>query len=195
MKLPLNCIVNYHEDFLSPDEATTLYDSLLRDYQLDKARLTVEVGGRKFKTDSFKILFATDRLIQKNHYPESVHGKSHLWTGPMAELKKKVEAFTNKEFEVAMCLYYPDGEFFAPYHFDQETSGYATTLPSISLGAVREFSFKENETERVYSLPLANGSLICMADYCQSRYTHSLPKDPQCKTGRINITFREPAFK
>lgn len=87
------------------------------------------------------------------------------------------------------------GNHFAPYHFDQRTSGYKTILPSTSLGMVREFSFKEVYTEEVYSLNLDNGSLLVMGDYCQNRYVHSLPKDGECKSGRINITFREPDFK
>lgn len=45
------------------------------------------------------------------------------------------------EFEVAMCLYYPDENYFAHHHSDQETSGYNTILPSISLGEVRKFNF------------------------------------------------------
>ena len=113
----------------------------------------------------------------------------------MAKLREKVEAYLNKTFEVAMCIYYPDGNYFAPYHSDQETSGYNTILPSISLGEVREFSFKNNSNGDVYSLDLANGSMLVMGAYCQSRYTHSLLQNPAYKKGRINITFREPAFQ
>ena len=58
-----------------------------------------------------------------------------------------------------------------------------------------EFCFKSNETDEVYSLELANGSLLIMKDYAQDRYQHSLPQNSKYKNPRINITFREPSFK
>ena len=195
MKLPLDCTVDYYQDFLSQDEAQALYDALINEYQLHQARVEIEAGGKIIKTDGFKILFLTERLKQLNSHPESIHGKSYVWTGVMAQLKAKVEQLLNKEFEIAMCLYYPDGNFFAPYHSDQETSGYNTILPSLSLGEVRTFSFKHKVNGQIYSLDLAHGSLIVMGAYCQSRYQHSLIKDPKYKNPRINITFREPGFQ
>lgn len=195
MKLPLNCSVDYIKDFLSSEEATELYRILIEEYQLDQARLIVKNGEKMMATDSFKILFATEKLIQAESHPESIHGKNFAWSGLMLTLRKRVEKLTGKEFEIAMCLYYPNGNYFAPYHYDQETSGYQTILPSISLGEIREFRFKSRTDEAVYSLDLAHGSLLLMADYCQSRYKHSLPKNPNYKNGRINITFRESDFK
>ena len=195
MRLPLNCTADYFPDFLSQEESAELYRVLIEEYALDKARLVVEAGGQIIRTDSFKILFSTAELIEQNTHPEYIHGKCHEWSGVMAILREKVEHLLDKQFEIAMCLYYPDGKYFAAYHFDQQTSGGKTILPSISLGAVRKFSFRENSSDEIYSLNLANGSLLVMGDYCQSRYEHSLPKDPLCKQGRINITFREPAFQ
>ena len=112
----------------------------------------------------------------------------------MASLRERVENFVGQQYEIAMCLYYPDGNYFAAYHFDQQTSGHRTVLPSISLGEVREFCFRENDTGETHSLELANVSLLLMGDYCQTRYEHSLPKNAKYKKGQINITFREPAF-
>lgn len=195
MKLPINCTVDYINDFLSEDEANELYSILIDKYKLDQAQLILEAGGKLIKTDSFKILFATERLLKENSHPKEIHGQSFIWAGPMTKLRDKVESLLNKEFELAMCLYYPDGNYFAPHHSDQETSGYNTILPSISLGEVREFSFNDKASQDVYNLDLANGSLLVMGAHCQSRYTHSLPQRPKYKKGRINITFREPSFQ
>lgn len=195
MKLPLNCTVDYIPDFLSKAEAEELYRLLIDEYHLDKARVMIEAGGKLIETDGFKILFLTERLKNDNSRPEHIHGKSFVWEGAMARLRERVEKLMNKEFELAMCLYYPDGNFFAPYHNDQETSGHETILPSISLGEEREFCFKDNGSGDEYSLDLADGSLLVMGAYCQSRYMHSLPKRSKYKNGRINITFREPGFQ
>ncbi|OEK09530.1 hypothetical protein A8C32_12540 [Flavivirga aquatica] len=195
MKLPLDCSVEYIADFLTKNEAEALYNILINEYEIHKNQLVVTVENKRIITDSFKILFTTERLIKLNSHPENIHGKSFAWSGAMANLKTLVEKYTGKTFELAMCLYYPNGNYFAPYHFDQETSGYKTILPSISLGEVRQFSFKKNDSQESFSLDLAHGSLLVMKDYSQERYTHSLLKNPAHKNGRINITFREPDFK
>lgn len=195
MRLPLDCLVEYKPDFLTQNEADSLYKTLINEYKIHEKQLAVTVGEEIILTDSFKILFTSEKSIKLNSYPENIHGKAFIWLGLMAKLKERVEQFTGNTFEIAMCLFYPDGNYFAPYHFDQQTSGYKTILPSISLGETRQFSFKKNDTEKVYSLDLANGSLLVMKDYSQERYTHSLPKNPAYKNGRINITFRESGFK
>lgn len=194
-RLPLDCTVDYYPDFLSKEEAADLYRTLIDDYRLHESQMTVEAGGRMVTTDSFKILFVTQRLLDINSHPDHIHGKNHLWDGPMKKLREKIETLTGKDFELAMCLYYPDGNYFAPYHFDQQTSGKDTLIPSISLGEVREFAFKHNDTGETYSMDLADGSLLLMGEHCQDCYHHSLLKDPKYTKGRINITFREPAFQ
>lgn len=195
MRLPINCTVDYINDFLTHKESNELYVLLINQYQIDQARIIIEAGGRLTHTDSFKILFLTDELMDQKSHPEEIHGQTFAFKGKMLELKKKVEQLLKKEFDLAMCLYYPDGNYFAPYHSDLETSGCNTILPSISLGAVREFSFRANTGDECYNLKLANGSLIIMGAYCQSRYTHSLVKNQKCAQGRINITFRERNFQ
>ncbi len=195
MQLPLNCKADYFADFLRPREAAELYRVLIDEYHLDQERRTIEAGGKIHLTDSFKILFLTAELIANNTHPEPIHGKGYVWSGPMADLRQKVEDLLEHEFEIGMCLYYPDGNFFAPYHFDQQTSGEQTLLPSISLGEVREFRFRENDSGEIYSLDLADGSLLVMGEHCQSRYEHSLPRDSRYRNGRINITFREASYQ
>jgi len=194
-KLPINCSVEYSSDFLDIDEANELYRVLIDQYRLHEERLTIEAGGKLIETDSFKIIFATTDIIEKKTYSDSIHGKVYEWSGVMKKLKDRVETLLDRPFEVAMCLFYPDGSFFAPFHFDQLTSGEETILPSISLGEMREFSFRQNSNGDIYSLSLEHGSLLVMGKYSQTRYEHSLPKNLNYKNGRINITFREPNFK
>ncbi|MEL6561423.1 MAG: alpha-ketoglutarate-dependent dioxygenase AlkB [Bacteroidota bacterium] len=195
MKLPLNCEAEYIPDFLTDDESSELLEILINDYQLDKARLCIEAGNQLIETDSIKILFVTENLKASNSFPENVHGRVYEWKGIFQKLREKVENHCKNKFEIAMCIYYPDGSYFAPFHYDQTTSGHRTMIPSLSLGAQRKFIFKKNESNEEYSVDLSNGSLLLMKDYCQDRYTHSLPKSTTCKTPRINITFREVGFQ
>lgn len=195
MRLPLNCTVDYIEDFLKPEESASIYELLIEKYKLDRARMTMEAGGQLIETDSFKILFSMPELIAQNTHPEQIHGKVYPFEGIMQDLKEKIEKAANQSFDLAMCLYYPDGNFFAPYHSDQQTSGAKTILPSLSVGAVREFVFRDLEAQSTFSLDLANGSLLIMGENCQSNYEHSLIKDPKYTEPRINITFREAGFQ
>lgn len=195
MKLPLECTVDYISDFLNDEEASELYSILINKYKVEHSQLLIKAGNKLIKTDSFKTLFATEQLIKQNSHPEEIHGKSFIWEGAMSKLREKVENLFNKKFELAMVLYYPDGNYFAPFHDDQQTSGNETIIPSISLGEVREFSFQNKANKETYNLDLAHGSLLAMGAHCQKRYTHSLLQNSNYKNGRINITFREPSFK
>ena len=194
-QLPLDCEVTYYPDFLSSEEAWELYHLLLEKYQIHKEQLVIEAGGQLIDTDNYKILFADQELIDRNSHPKQVHGKNFVWSGALEKLKIKVEELTGKTYPLAMALYYPDGNNLTPYHTDQKTSGDETILPSLSLGAIRSFTFRENTTQEVYSLELNHGSLLVMGKDSQDNYMHSLPKDANCKKGRINITFRDANFQ
>ena len=98
-----------------------LYRHLIEDYRLDKTRLTMEVAGKLTVTDNYKILFATERLIEEGHLPENIFGKRFVWSGLMAETRERVENLTKKTFEIAMCLYYPDGCHGVIYHTQDRT--------------------------------------------------------------------------
>lgn len=195
MKLPLKCSVEYLNEFIDAEDALALYNELIEKYDLKKSVIVLNSNGKQIVTESIKILFLSDRLIKEKSHPEQIHGKTYRWDGLMATLKEKVEKITNKKYEIAMCIYYPNGNYFAPYHSDPETSGKDTILPSLSLGACRKFSFKELESGVDYNLDLENGSLLIMGEYCQSKYSHSLLKDGRCQEPRINITFREASFQ
>ena len=46
MKLPLNCDVEYIDTFLNKEESKELFNLLIRDYQIDKARMIIKTGGK-----------------------------------------------------------------------------------------------------------------------------------------------------
>ena len=78
VKLPLHCDVTYVEDVLWEEEAWELYHQLINTYKIDEARQTIEAGGKMIETDSFKILFLNQELIDRESHPEHIHGKNHL---------------------------------------------------------------------------------------------------------------------
>ena len=57
MKLPLDCTVEYIQEFLTKNEANTLYNVLINEYKIHEEQLILKINGETFVTDSFKILF------------------------------------------------------------------------------------------------------------------------------------------
>lgn len=195
MKLPLKGNVSYFDDFLSPSESQELYDLFINTYKLPDSRLIFESDGQIIKTNSFKILIVTQEILDKEPQLQFSQWKNHLFEGQLLDLKHKVEAFTKGSYEIAMVLYYPDGSYDIPFHSDQLTSGNKTVVPSLSLGTARNFVFRDCHDQSLYQMKLASGSLLVMGENCQVENEHSLPLDPTCKTGRINVTFREAGFQ
>lgn len=190
-KLDLNCEAFYHETFFEREEANQINDYLSTIQSLTKPQEVELATGEIFTLPNGKIIFSDQDLIDQNKFPENIWGKSFAWSPLMLKIKDKVEQHTNHEFQVCVCIYYPDGESYVAYHSDKYSYGDTTVIPSLSIGAERTFQLKENVTQKVHELSLAHGSMIVMGEYCQDRYEHALPVDPICSKPRFNMTFRK----
>eukprot|EP00980_Cylindrotheca_fusiformis_P008616 scaffold1830_cov117-Cylindrotheca_fusiformis.AAC.15 len=104
------------------------------------------------------------------------------------------EKHTSEKVEFNVCLlnYYENGQQRIGWHSDREEIGRTTPIASVSLGASRQFLLrsKENGMEDRAALDLQNGSLVIMENVCQMQYLHSVPKQSDVLSGRINLTFR-----
>ena len=77
------------------------------------------------------------------------------------------------------------------WHSDDEKAlGKNTVIGSLSLGAVRKFSFKHKKTTEKKEIILDHGSLLVMKGTTQTHWLHRLPKSVKIKHPRINLTFR-----
>lgn len=192
MTLPLNCAASYHPNFLSPAEAQALYRYILEDCNIDAHR--IETPGQTLVKSAFgKLMFIDEEL--RPDFPEHAYGKNFGWPPEMLPLKQRVEAHTGRCFATCVCIWYPDGRIGVDYHADRPAFGDTTVLPSLSLGAERNFRLRENATGKVLELLLEEGSMVIMGKHCQERYEHCLPEDPECTEGRINLTFRQVGYQ
>jgi alkylated DNA repair dioxygenase AlkB len=113
------------------------------------------------------------------------------WTDELLQLKQIVEQVSGSRFNSCLLNLYHSGEEGMAWHSDDEKSlGVNTTIASLSLGAVRKFSFKHKTSGQTVSTLLESGSLLVMKDETQTYWWHSLPKSKRIKTARINLTFR-----
>ena len=114
------------------------------------------------------------------------------WYNLRNSTNKDGDSSSKVEFNVCLLNYYQDGTQRIGWHSDREELGRSTPIASISLGASRQFLIR-SKTDGVNdraNLTMANGSLVIMENICQHKYLHSVPKESDVTSGRINLTFR-----
>ena len=189
----MNCETEYIKDFLDPKDAKELFIELYS-LVIDLKFSPQTVTGETYEVNFGKIMFLDQNLLDENKFPEQHWGPTMNWTDKLTSLKHKIETTTNQNFQVCVLIYYPDGNAGVDFHSDNVAFGDTSIIPSISLGEAREFKFRNKESGDEFATTLENGSLIIMGKYCQDRYEHSLPINPEYKNARINLTFRKYGF-
>jgi len=173
--------IYYEKDFLSSEEATMLFNTLL-------ARCAWERRRTSFRS-------AVPREEAYYGDPETSYTYSRReykplpWIPELLALKSRVEqvtplaAYTNLNlpklgYNAALCNLYRNGNDSVGLHADAEPE-MKPVIASVSLGAER----------------LPHGSLLIMAGQTQKNCKHEVPKEPDVVQPRINLTFRHIAHK
>lgn len=184
--LPYDGRADYHGVVLKAAEAQEYFRILMETVQWKPDE--VIIYGKHFVT---KRLVAWYGDTEFSYAYSGTTKQAAGWTPALAELKIKVEALTGVVFNSCLLNLYHNGEEGMGWHSDDEGSlGPNNTIASLSLGAVRKFSFKHKSTKESVSVLLENGSLLVMKEVTQTYWQHSLPKSVKIKTPRINLTFR-----
>lgn len=76
------------------------------------------------------------------------------------------------------------------WHADNEPE-MGNIIGSLSLGAIRKFRIRHNETRETKTILLGHGTLLIMAGTMQQFWQHEVPKTKRYVNERINLTFRE----
>lgn len=186
MRLDLKCTVDYLPGYLMPDEAQTIFDELMELNSLTTMAVVDSPLG-PLEQEFGKLSFVD---LDRAGYDHAHHGNYTSWSPTMMRLREKIEATAGRAFNVCVCIYYPNGHSGVSFHSDLVSFGDTSIVPSLSLGATRQFQFRENATGEITSLDLKAGDLVIMGPGCQENYQHSVPLDSTCSTPRINLTFR-----
>jgi 2-oxoglutarate-Fe(II)-dependent oxygenase superfamily protein len=189
MKLALNCHVEYINDFLTREAADELYQVLVKDYEITKAKIKTS-DNSDYLVNFGKIMFIDQELKAANKFPEQVWGNTSVWPDYLTAIRTQLEKLTQRIYQVCVGIYYPDGNSGVDYHSDFTAFGDTSVIPSLSLGEERMFYLREKETQKEHGILLENGSLIIMGENCQEKYEHALPINPKYQNPRINLTFR-----
>lgn len=109
---------------------------------------------------------------------------------------QQVQTLSGFQFNAVLANLYRNGRDSVGWHSDDEPElGKAPVIASLSLGAVRRFSFRPRyvtpgQRRQVQHLLLEHGSLLVMPPGMQQRWQHALHKEAGVDKPRINLTFR-----
>jgi len=116
------------------------------------------------------------------------------WTPVLRQLKQRIEALTDLEFNSVLLNYYRDGSDGMGMHSDDERElGPRPGIASLSLGETRDFVLKHRFRKDIETvkLPLAAGSLLLMQGDTQQFWRHGINKMRRPCGPRMNLTFRK----
>jgi alkylated DNA repair dioxygenase AlkB len=127
-----------------------------------------------------------------NYSYSGLNQKPEPFLKEILELKEMIENTTNYKFNSCLLNYYRNGKDSISWHADDEKElGINPTIASLSFGATRKFLLKHNlDLEDPMEFDLNHNSLLIMSGTFQHNWKHSIPKEPNIKEPRINLTFR-----
>lgn len=115
------------------------------------------------------------------------------WTPTLLDLKTRVEALTEHQFNSVLLNYYRDQNDSMGMHSDDERElGSQPAIASLSLGDERRFLLKHKTRKdlKTVKLALPAGSLLLMRGDTQQYWRHGINKETRPCGPRINLTFR-----
>lgn len=119
------------------------------------------------------------------------------WTGPIAELKGRVEVAAGCAFNSVLANLYRNGADSMGWHSDDEPElGARPTIASLSVGATRRFRLRHRQRRDLdpVEVSLEHGSLLVMRGSTQQHWKHQVPKTARVHAPRVNLTFRTVAL-
>lgn len=178
--------LNLHTGFLAASEADALLQQLIETTNWQQPKL--KVYGKWHPTPRLISFHSHGGLNYK--YSNTLH-TTQAWTPALSDLKQRIEAISNTQYNAVLLNYYRDGQDTMGWHADDEPElGNRPTIASLSIGAPRDIHFKPKHGGKLIKINLPSGSLLLMDGQTQNRWLHHIPKRAKCLIPRINLTFR-----
>lgn len=178
--------VAWYPDWLAPAEASRALDDVIARTAWQQDTMGTPAGR-----------VPLPRLTAWQGEPEAVYVYSGIrnvpqaWVSAVAALKAAAEAVCGVRFNSVLLNRYRSGSDSMGWHADREPElGPEPVIASVSLGATRRFDLRHNATGVVRSFQLKGGSLLLMRGTTQAEWRHRVPKEPDVRGERVNLTFR-----
>ena len=172
--------IYYDKNFLSPEEATTLFNVLRTKCAWERRR------------SSFKYAVPRDEAYYGDPGTSYIYSRREYkplaWIPELLSLKTRVEEATpgvaysqsslpKLGYNAVLCNLYRNGNDSVGLHADAEPK-MGSVIASVSLGTERLFRFKGQNGAFAFAERLPHGSLLIMAGETQKNYKHEVPKEP-----------------
>ena len=169
-----------------------LKEKILNTIQLNSDIIEIGRGNKKVKIQERR---KTAWLSNDNNLTFEYSGKVMLpkkIPDYFIPLIGKIKEDFGIEFDGILINYYPDGSANMGYHSDPIDNKWSNDFIVFSIGAHREFIFRENENrENKIKFEFNDGDIIYMYDDCQDKFEHCVKKSKELYRDRISIVFKK----
>lgn len=180
--------VIFYEDFFTATESEQLFAELLAITRWEQNHL--KIYGKKIAEPRLTAWYGD---AGKSYTYSGITRHPLPWTPALLQIKERVEAAAQTNFNSVLLNRYRDGRDSIGWHQDKEPElGRNPVIASVSFGATRCFQLRHKRRKDVprVDLELTHGSLLIMRGPTQHHWQHQLPKTAQPMGQRINLTFR-----
>ena len=173
-------------NFIPQPEDGLLFNQLLNEIAWQSGEISL--FGKTFPVPRLEAFYADDN---KSYGYSGKRLKTMPFNPILLRIKEKIEAQSNFKFNSVLCNLYRDGNDSNGWHADNERElGQQPIIASVSLGCMRIFEMKHNQTNQKLRFELNSGSLLILGGETQHYWKHQIAKKKSITTPRINLTFR-----
>jgi alkylated DNA repair dioxygenase AlkB len=189
--------IYYDQKFLTPEEATSLFDILRTKCAWQRHRTSF--GHAVPRDEAYYGDPETTYTYSRREYQPLTWLPELLFLRTRVEEATPMSAYSNLGlprlgYNAVLCNLYQNGNDSVGLHADAEPE-MGPVIASVSLGAERLFRLKGKNGAVAFMEWLPHGSLFIVAGKTQKNFKHELPKEPDVALPRINLTFRHIQHK
>lgn len=178
--------IEYIPDFITPDEASKLFNSLELEVPWTRTKTGKIYNKRICKIYGcpgllYKILLHDSHGKYKEYIREAIP-----WNTTLENIKSKISEYTKEKYNFCAIQRYPTGNAEIKPHRDKEMVG--QNICGLSLGTTR--ILRMSRYNKKIDIELPPGSLYIIKQPTNDYWLHSIPMDYKCNECRISLTFR-----
>ena len=182
--------ITVYKNWLNEHQSNLVHSYL--DWCVDWTGERITESGQTIKIKR-KMAYYSDNGADYNYAGLQLKGQK--WLTLLKVIKKRIEKYLNIELNSVLLNLYENGKSEIRWHSDKEPQlGDNPIIPCLNLGATRKFWFVEKGTSNKFYYEVANGDLLVMGPYCQSKYLHAILKEKEVTEPRISLTFRNVIY-
>jgi alkylated DNA repair dioxygenase AlkB len=194
-----NAELLYFETFYTPQKA----DEILKNLEANLAwqQGEIQMFGKKILEPRLTAWYGD---AGKTYTYSGKKQEPLNWVEPLLSINTDLKLALNTElasekthfFNSVLANFYRAGNDSMGWHSDDEPElGKNPIIASLSLGETRRFLVRskpkyKNDGTKPFEIALSHGSVLIMMGAMQHFWQHSIPKEPQKKQARINLTYR-----